>query len=695
MKNFFLGFILFAVSSSLFAQRFSGFSGNISLTPTEVKEFMATDSKDRQKEADDIAKQFEKAWISGKISPQIQQDFIDVANHLVNKKMRPIPHFQALWNAYQAFSGSEDLSIHDDWKNMVDYIIDNDQNSFVATMDNFVHFFQGKYIYYHTNVKWRVDGAIDKMGTNPKPYLSFKKIDLIGSSHADSLTIINTTGNFYPSTGTWSGTGGEVTWERAGLGENVKAKLLDYNVTLKFSAFSAENVSFYYPRLFGAPLKGKLEEKATFEVSEEKATYPRFKSYDNSIAVRNIYENVDYIGGFEMRGAAIMGSSADEKTPARILVRNSKGRIVLKAESYHFLLRPEVFLSESARISIYFDQDSIYHSAANLKYSEKSKELIVSRPKDGVGRAPFFDSYHKMDIYAESIQWKTEEERIEIRPIVGIQSPSPAIFESQNYYDPSVMRQVQGLNEENPLYQLWEIFNKNKLQPIKLETVARSFKRELVDIKRLMIDLAARGFVEYDVMTDEIHYRRKMTQYLNNAVNVKDYDNIVLESKTHFASIDLVTNKLNITGCEFFVLSDAQIVNVYPTDEKVTVKKNRDMTFSGKIIAGLFDFASHQCEFNYDDFSVGMNVVDTMVMYVEDQSAPTNVYQEHKLRRIRSVIEELSGTLYIDVPGNKCGRIDYPDYPMFEARKGGKVFYDSKAILGGVYTRDKFSYSLN
>jgi hypothetical protein len=694
MRPFFLVICLFLASFLANAQKFNGFSGDVAKTVVEVKAFLETASKDRQKEGDELVKQFEALWNTGGIAAPIQRDFIENANQLIDKKLRPFPYFKAFMVAYLAFAQSEEVDMHSDWKNCVSYFIANEPNKFADCMNGYADFFKGKYLNYKSNVKWRVDGSLDKMGIDKEPYLSFKNVDLTGSSLQDSLTIINTSGRFLPLSDRWEGNSGEVNWERAGMGNEVKATLADYAITMKFASFKAENVTFHYPKLFARPLKGRLEEKAGLEVSEEKATYPRFKSYENTLTIKGMYENVDYIGGFEMRGASVFGSS-DSLKPAKVLVRNTKGKLVLQAESFSFLFRPQNLLSQDAHISIYFDADSIYHPAANFKYNSDTRELIVSRPKVGVGRSPFFDSYHKMDIYAESIQWKTDMERIEIKPIVGMQGSSPAYFESENYFDQKIMHEMMGFNEVNPLYTLWQAFHRNNLKPLTLDQVCHQFKKSPTDIKRLLIDMAARGFIEYDVMNDKLIYRRKLAQYLNNDVDKKDYDNIVLESNTHYATIDLVTNRLNITGCEFFVLSDAQIVNVYPTNGKVTVKKNRDMSFSGKIIAGLFDFASHQCEFNYDKFEVGMNVIDTLVLYSEDMNAPVNVYGEHRLRRIRSVIEELSGTLYIDVPGNKSGRMDYPNYPMFEARKGGHVFYDKPEVLGGVYSRDRFHYSLD
>ena len=213
------------------------------------------------------------------------------------------------------------------------------------------------------------------------------------------------------------------------------------------------------------------------------------------------------------------------------------------------------------------------------------------------------------------------------------------------------MHDIAGYNTVNPLYTLWQLFNSAGYEDLTIEDVIRWFNKPPLDIKAMMIDFAARGFIEYDVNNNHIHYRSKIAQYLNNQVKKKDYDYIKLESKTHYASLDLVTNDLKITGCEFFVLSDPQIVNVYPMNELVTVKKNRNMVFSGRVIGGLFDFVTHNCQFDYDRFLIDMDVIDTLIMYVEDKDGPMDMYGDYKLQRVRSQIEELSGVLYIDVPG--------------------------------------------
>ena len=692
MKKLLTVCILLCLTVLTQAQRFTSFSKDPSKTVEEMKEFYASVPKDRQKEAKDILDTFELMWTT-RMDPANQQVFLEEANKMVKKKHRPIPHFQSFIHTYNVFIQSQYADEADTWKKILDYHIGQSSTFFQDKMSLYARFFQGNILNQGDNVKWVAMSDPEKMGFAEEPFFEFKNIDLMGFSAKDSLTVKGMSGRYYPDKLQFKANGGTITWERAGLDDNVKAVLKTYDIDLRFPRVVADNALLHYPRLFAQPVIGRVEDKAVLPTSEEKATYPRFISDEATLPVKNLYKDVDYVGGFEMRGASIYGTGQGDIL-AKVTIYN-EGKVIISASSRSFLIRPANLLSEDAKVSVYIENDSIYHPAANFKYDNEKKSLLISRPKQGVGRSPFFDSYHKLDMYVESLQWVTTEKRIELKPIVGNTSNQKAYFESQNYYEESVMHEIAGYNIVNPLYTLWQLFNSAGYESLTIEDVIRWFNKPPLDIKAMMIDFAARGFIEYDINNNQINYRSKIAQYLNNQVKKKDYDYIKLESKTHYASLDLVTNDLKITGCEFFVLSDPQIVNVYPMNELVTVKKNRNMVFSGRVIGGLFDFVTHNCQFDYDRFLVDMDVIDTLIMYVEDKDGPMDMYGDYKLQRVRSEIEELSGVLYVDAPGNKSGMTDYPDYPIFEARKGGKVFYDQPYVLGGVYDRNKFYYAVN
>lgn len=692
MKRFLILTLTLCLTLLAQAQRFNSFSNDPQKTVEEMKEFLSTVPKDRQKEASELLEIFTNMW-QNELYDDAQVAFIEEANKLLKHKLRPIPHFQSYINSFAAFAHSDYADQPDVWIKIVEYHATHNVTLFQKKMALYKNLFTQNVLNTEDNVRWTVDGMAKTIGFDTEPYFDYENVLLTGYSKSDSLEIFEVYGRYLPASTKFIAKKGKVFWTRAGLNASVYADLVSFNVDTRFAQVSAENAKLHYPDLFSAPVLGRLDEKAVLAVSEEKATYPRFASYDKTMAIRELYPDVDYIGGFDLRGASIYGTSSGD-TLASVSVKR-KGKVITKAYSRSFLIKPTNLLAEDAHVSIYIESDSIYHPAANFKYNNETKELLVSRPKQGVGRTPFFDSYHKLDITVESLQWNTNEERIEFRPIVGNQSEQIAVFESQNFYEESIMHEIAGFNNVSPLYSLWELFRSAGYEDITIEDCIAWFNKPPLDVKAMMIDFAARGFVEYDIANNKIHFRPKISQYLNNQVKKKDYDNIRLESKTHFASLDLLTNDLKVTGCEFFVLSDTQIVNVYPMNELVTVKKNRDMVFSGRVIGGLFDFVTHNCRFDYDRFLVDMDVIDTLIMYVEDTNGPMDMYGDYKLKRVRSEIEEISGTLYIDAPGNKSGLVNYPDYPIFEARKGGKVFYDKPEVLGGVYTRDRFYYAVN
>ena len=689
-KHFFLIITALAVSVSAFAQRFSTFSNDPSVTVTEMKEFAGTAPQDRKREAEQFLKDFTEFWNSGILDYEMQQNFIEISNSMLRKKMRLFPHFQSFLAAFRSFENSDMAQYEREWLQIVNYHINNDAATFHNKMDSYETIFKGNGLYKSSNSHWVAYGLLDKMGIDKEPYLKYSDIDLVGASRQDSIEITGASGYYYPGSNKWVGKGGKVYWFKAGLGENIFANLKDYTIDMRYPKFHAEHAMMYYPDFFEAPVEGFVDDKAALETNEEKTTYPRFTSYDKLLTIKRLYKDVDYLGGFELRGSSIMGNSHGDTLAQIVILKQDTPVVNVKAKS--FMLKRDVILANDARVVVVIDEDSIYHPAATFRYSELTGELLVSRTKEGIGRSPFFDTYHKLDIYAETLSWLIDNETIEFKPVTGQSGANAAIFESQNFFSSAKMKKLQGYNEENPLFTVWKIFRSHNYEPTSINTFIASFGKSAVDVKRLLMELAGEGFIEYDINNDKIAYRKKIAQYLNNDVGKKDYDNLVFESKTHHAAINLLNNEMRITGCEYFVLSDSQIVNVYPAGERVTVKKNRNMTFSGRIIAGLFDFVTHNCEFNYDKFDVTMNVIDSMIMYVEDKRQKPNLYGEYPLVKVRNTLQDLSGMLYIDMPENKCGRVNYPDYPIFESRKGSKVYYNQRYVLNGVYHKDKFYY---
>jgi hypothetical protein len=383
----------------------------------------------------------------------------------------------------------------------------------------------------------------------------------------------------------------------------------------------------------------------------------------------------------------------NEELQQLFIFADRKPMVRIEAPAYSF--HPDMIVAQNASIVIYLDTDSIYHPCVEVNYNSFTTELTIYRTVNGLGRAPFFDSYHKLEIKTDAIIWKMNTPMLEFRQMIFPNSNKPSSFISQDFFTPDIMRRNQGLNDKNPMMELWELFKIHEFQPLRLGHVLTAFKRARHDIVALLIDYAVQGFIQYDLQEEVIYYKSKLAHYLNNESKRRDYDNLSWESKSHYAALNMKSFDLTISGCEFFVLSDVNIVNVYPANEKVIVKKNRELQFSGRVIGGLFDFVAKDCSFDYDKFQLFMPQIDSMIMFAEDKTKAKDMHGDYPLKRVNSVIEDVSGTLYIDDPKNKSGNKTFPDYPIFESREGGKVYFDQPFILNAEYKRELFYFQID
>ena len=122
-----------------------------------------------------------------------------------------------------------------------------------------------------------------------------------------------------------------------------------------------------------------------------------------------------------------------------------------------------------------------------------------------------------------------------------------------------------------------------------------------------------------------------------------DYDVIKLHTVTTDRSpnvrLDLSTNDLLVYGITSQIegvdgaaisLSDRKRVVIVPDFARVTFKKNKDFEFSGGILAGMFEFFTKDSHFNYEHFTIDMEMKKAssiwMVMPSMTPSLPTNPF---------------------------------------------------------------------
>ena len=113
----------------------------------------------------------------------------------------------------------------------------------------------------------------------------------------------------------------------------------------------------------------QIGEKILNAKSGENALYPKFQSYDKRLVIKNIYKDVDFEGGFSVQGAKVIGSG-DEENNASLSFKKD-GQIFLITRSKSFSIRDDRVNSAQASVSIYFEDDSIYHPKLIMRYIDK------------------------------------------------------------------------------------------------------------------------------------------------------------------------------------------------------------------------------------------------------------------------------------------------------------------------------------
>src|SRR5690606_41411222 len=102
---------------------------------------------------------------------------------------------------------------------------------------------------------------------------------------------------------TFVGSGGKFSWANAGLhADSVYCTFTDYKILVNKPELSAENVSLTYIGTVDTPVEGVFDSKSV-RSTPNNIRYPRSKSYDNNIRVRNLgRDNLFYKGGFSLMG---------------------------------------------------------------------------------------------------------------------------------------------------------------------------------------------------------------------------------------------------------------------------------------------------------------------------------------------------------------------------------------------------------
>ncbi|MCX7862572.1 MAG: hypothetical protein N2449_06220 [Bacteroidales bacterium] len=689
-------FILIISWCSVYSQPMKTFSAKPEQFIIELKEFI--ENKDK-KLGKDLYEQLLPLWNGTYYNQQDKEKIISVANELLQKRALPIPHFESYTKIIIIFARkSYPKADFDEWLKGTSFLCRKKTSTLNAIdnfLDNIYSFIDKQYLAKSSTVRWKTRNSNAQFIFDGENFfISVGKGDIVCYSKNDSTVVYNTEGTYNAYTQEWTGYNGVVTWERAGFKrDEVYAQLRRYKIDMKKSNFDADSVYLVHKRYFKEPLLGILSEKVMADVDTQKAIYPQFRSYSKRHKIANIFPNIHYEGGFSLKGNRFIGEgTADELALLSIYYKDT---LKMLAASRSYIFREDEINGQNTAITIYIEKDSIYHPGVIFKYDANRNELALIRDNEGMRRSPYYDTYHRLELDFPYLTWKLNEPQMVMRPIPKTTNKK-ATFSSMDYFSQSKYLELQGMDMKNPLQELRAFTKKIGSRKFHENNYASHIKLSLQATRQVLLGLAFKGFVNYSLETGEVYVTDKTFFYLQCSVGQKDYDVINFESNVvgddYNAILSLLDNNLKMKGVQEIFLSDSQNVAIFPKEQQIIIKKNRDFVFDGKVRAGLFLFIGSNFSFSYEQFKLTLTDINTIKMRVKTDEV--DQYGNPVQRDLTSVIENATGELLLDEPNNKSSVKRIPKYPIFNSKKDSYVFYDYKSVFDGVYKRDNFYFQI-
>ena len=693
----FIAFVLLNISD-VYAQQVDSLSVNSEEFFSQISAVLQnTPSKNYQKRSELLMTRFYERWSIGRFNKAEKTEIRNLIEKMRSKKMRTYPYLYdyiyALtllsesnqipksiisWHAYALKLLNEKKSTH--FSNFLDFTIDLLEND---------RFHRKKSLSWYQR-KSRFSFFLD---TNF--LVIFKKGDLVCATKKDSSIITDTKGIFNYELKLWDGTSGKLRWSRFGeeKSKEIYADVDKYNIDVNLPTYRIDSAVLHYNRFFTHPIFGTITERISSSPPGEKTSFPRFDAYFDQFELYNIYPEVSFFGGAQLEGLKLYGIGGVSSKAVVKLTKSDSLYAMVRAEK--FRLSTDGFVSSSAEFVFYFDKDSLYHPSLRVKYTNDKRQFVMFNDNVGSTMTPFFDSYHELDIYVQALFWKMNETTLVFKRIRNIRNRNIAEFVSSNYFSQKDFYRLEGIDDINPFYVIQNYMKVYDDNEIKLNALASFMEKPADQVSALLIDLSNKGYLVYDSRKERAIVKDRFKYFMNARNGVIDYDVIRLTSSVDGkpnATINLNTLDLEVNGVPEVSISDSQEVYIYPYDKTISFKKNRDFTFDGQVHMGLLDFYSRNSTFVYDSFMLKMNYVDSLAFRVY---ANDSLNLNDSLVRVKNVIEDMVGSIYIDQPFNKSGLKKFEEFPKFLSNDVSYVYYNRRSIQDSTLIPENFYFAVD
>lgn len=686
------------LTNKLAAQESDSLSANSEQFFQQISSILLnTPSKTNQAKSQVILDRLYVRWTIGRFNKDEKDAVRSIVEVMRERKLKSYPYLYKYVYSLMLLSESHQtpksiIGWHAYAEKMLGY---KRADKFVDFTDFTIELLENDRLFFERSLSWFHRQARFKFELDTNFLVKYEHLSLVCATKKDSSTIIETEGVFNYDLQLWTGKNGTIKWTRFGLEneDKIVVDLQDYRIDISKSTYKADSAVLHYERFFKNPVLGKFTEKIMSSPPSSRTSYPRFESYRDDFELMNIYPNINYYGGFYLNGLKLFGVGGEYN--GAYITLNYNNEIFGKANAELFRLEEEKLEAQKAEVVFYFEKDSLYHPGLRLRYKTGNAEIQLLSDKEGADMIPFFDSYHQLDIYSPALFWKLDSTQMYFKRILGVHSENVAAFVSSNYFSERDFYKIQGIDEINPMYVLQNYLKIYNDKIIQLNALSAFMKKPTEQVSALLINLSNNGFVVYNSREKTAIVKDRFYDFLDAKSGRSDYDIIRLESKVNRqanAMLDLQSLSLEVFGVPEVILSDSQDVYIYPYDNSISFKKNRDFSFDGQVHMGLFDFYSHSNTFVYDSFMINMNYIDSLAFKVYSTDSLSRI---DSVIKVKNIVAELNGKIYIDKPYNKSGLKKFEEYPIFISEESSYVYFNEPFIQDSTLLADSFYFRID
>lgn len=573
-------------------------------------------------------------------------------------------------------------------------------------------------------------------------FIKIEPTDLTIRTSADTLTIKGTSGNLFIMQTRFIGKEGKTDWTRVGLpADAITCTFTEYHFDVRRPTLTAEYARLSYPAKTDSVVLGVFEYNSQRVAQREKATYPRFKSYYANTPVKGIAKDLEYVGGFSLIGRNFSSANFSNR-PSQVLIKKNGDLKFRTASRRNFNFTDTTVTNPASEMVIYLNngKDSISHPGVRLYYNHGSGKLSATKERREYDLAPFTDTYHKLEMYADRLRWDVTQDSMILDLTVSNQNVSDSNrvslpIRSMDYFsDVAYSREVRMGGSFNPVGVAVAYAKQVKSNSFTAMELANHSKINIRNMRQAMRNMDKMGFLSYDDSTDWVELKRKAVLYANANMGLVDYDNMELLSVTEFGKniiINLTSNDLIISGVAIFPLWRPSEPDQYETDPAkrpkmtdrnefvkegvwveptggiVKIQKNREVIISGMVEIlkrnRIKDrYYGSDFRFSYEGFLVDMPKVDSIVMAQRDSLG--RVMMDPKTGKplmMQNKIQAASGVLYVANPKNRSGQLRrYANdttanrYPEFRAGAGAYIAFEGEQIEGSQSYKDRVKFDM-